>query len=152
MTRTWPTGSSRRFTAARDSGTYRAVSAMAAMPTGMLIQKTLRQPAESTSAPPMTGPERDRQAEDGAPEADCLRPLGRLGERVGDDRHRDRVSMDPPIACRARNATSQPRLGAREQAREPMAKTTRPALNTVRRPIRSPTEPDSISRLATTSM
>ena len=29
---------------------------MAAMPTGMLIQKTPRQPTETTSAPPMTGP------------------------------------------------------------------------------------------------
>jgi hypothetical protein len=53
---TWPTGSGRRGRSALDSGTNSAVSTMAAIPTGMLTQKMPRQPTESTSAPPATGP------------------------------------------------------------------------------------------------
>src|SRR6202044_3080702 len=56
MTRTWPTGSSLRLIAARESGTYRAVRRVAGTPTGTFTQNTRRQPAESTSAPPITGP------------------------------------------------------------------------------------------------
>ncbi len=139
MTSTWPNGSSLRFTAARDSGTYRAVSAMAAMPTGMLIQKTPRQPAESTSAPPMTGPSAtDRPKTEPQKPIALARSAGSVNVLVT-IAIATGLSMDPPIACRARNATSQPRLGAREQASEPRVKTTRPTWNTVRRPTRSPT-------------
>ena len=59
--------------------------------------------------------------------------------------------MLPPTACSARNAISQPSPGASEQASEPRANRDRPIWNTRRRPTRSPTEPDSISRLAITS-
>ena len=72
-------------------GRTRSVSTIAASPTGMLIQKIDRQPIEETSAPPTIGPERHGDAEHGAPDADRLRPLARVGEGVGDDRHRDRV-------------------------------------------------------------
>ena len=130
MTRTWPNGSSLRFTAARDSGTYRAVSAMAAMPTGMLIQKTPRQPTESTSAPPMTGPSAtDRpNVEPQKPiafarSAGSVNVLVTIAIATG-------LSMDPPTACSARNAISQPRLGAREQASEPRVNTARPTWKT----------------------
>ena len=59
--------------------------------------------------------------------------------------------MLPPTACSARNAISQSSPGASEQASEPRAKSASPIWNTRRRPTRSPTEPDSISRPATTS-
>ena len=121
------------------------------MPTGMLIQNTPRQPTESTSAPPTMGPTAiDR------PNTDPHRPIAlarsfasvnvlvTIAIATG-------LSMLPPIACRARNAISQPRPGASEQASEPRVKVTMPTWNTVRRPTRSPVEPASISRLAMTS-
>ena len=55
MTSTWPTGSTRRARGARDSGTNRAVSAIAARPIGMLMRNTARQ-LNGTSTPPSTGP------------------------------------------------------------------------------------------------
>ena len=56
MTSTSPTGSSRRATGARDSGTNSPVRTMAATPTGMLTQKIERQPTAPTRTPPITGP------------------------------------------------------------------------------------------------
>ena len=50
MASSWPTASGRRATAAFDSGTKRAVSAIAASPIGTLIQKIARQPTDSTSS------------------------------------------------------------------------------------------------------
>jgi hypothetical protein len=55
-TSSWPTGSIRRGCGARDSGTKRAASTIAASPTGTLIQKMDRQPSVSTRTPPSTGP------------------------------------------------------------------------------------------------
>ena len=60
-------------------------------------------------------------------------------------------SIEPPMACSARNATSQPRLGARLQASEPRVNRARPIWKTIRRPTRSATDPESISREASTS-
>ncbi len=62
------------------------------------------------------------------------------------------LSMDPPTACTMRNAISQPRLGARLHSPEPTVKTARPTWKTRRRPTRSAVAPDSISRLARTSV
>lgn len=56
MTSSWPTGSTRRGRAARDSGTCRRVRARATRPTGRFTQKMERQPTESTSTPPTSGP------------------------------------------------------------------------------------------------
>ncbi len=61
-------------------------------------------------------------------------------------------NIEPPTACMARNATSQPRLGARLHSSEPIENTVSPIWNTRRRPNRSATEPDSISRLASTTV
>lgn len=59
-------------------------------------------------------------------------------------------SIEPPTACTIRNATSASRFGAREQSTEPRVKTTRPAMKTRLRPIRSAVEPASISSEART--
>ena len=56
MTSSWPTGSSRRGCAARDSGTSEVVSTNAAAPIGTFTKNTERHPMESTRAPPRTGP------------------------------------------------------------------------------------------------
>src|SRR5580692_8081393 len=144
MTRIWPTGSSLRLTAARDSGTYRAVKMIAATPTGMFTQNTPRQPTESTRAPPMTGPVATEM-----PNVDPQKPIalarsfGSVNVLVTIDIATG-LSIDPPTACTARNATRAPRLGARLQASEPRVNTARPIWNTLRRPTRSATEPDSI--------
>ena len=58
--------------------------------------------------------------------------------------------MAPPAAWSIRNAIKVPRLGATEQASEPAAKTTRPAWNMRRRPIRSPVDPASSNSPAKT--
>ena len=62
------------------------------------------------------------------------------------------LSIDPPIAWSTRNATSSSRVGATPHSSEPSENTTRPAWNTRLRPIRSAVDPDSISRLASTSV
>ncbi len=56
ITSTCPTGSIRRGRGARDSGTYRAVSADAISATGTLTRNTQRQLAAAISAPPTIGP------------------------------------------------------------------------------------------------
>jgi len=62
------------------------------------------------------------------------------------------LSIDPPTACKPRNATSQPRLGARLHSSEPSVNRMSPSWNTRRRPNRSALDPDSINRLAITSV
>src|ERR1700722_2279470 len=151
MTRICPTGSSLRLTAARDSGTYRAVRRIAATPTGMLTQNTPRQPTESTRAPPLTGPAAtDRPNVDPQKPIALARSLGSVNVLVMIDIATG-LSIDPPTACTARNATRAPRLGARLQASEPIVNTARPIWKIIRRPTRSATDPDSISREAITS-
>ncbi len=60
------------------------------------------------------------------------------------------LSIEPPTPCKARAAISQPSVGATLQASEPAANTNRPVWNVRRRPSRSPVEPASINRLAST--
>src|ERR1700722_14900674 len=152
MTRTCPTGSSLRLTAARDSGTYSAVRTMAATPIGMLTQNTPRQPTESTRAPPMTGPvATDRPNVDPQKPIALARSLGSVNVLVTIDIATG-LSIEPPTACSARNATRAPRPGATLHASEPTVKTARPIWNPIRRPTRSATDPDSISSEAITSM
>ena len=64
---------------------------MAASPIGTLIQKIERQPTVSVSRPPTIGPTPRLMPDHAAPDADRPGPFARLGEDVGDDRHRDRV-------------------------------------------------------------
>jgi len=61
-------------------------------------------------------------------------------------------SIDPPMACSARNAISVPTLGATPHSSEPRLNSASPVWNVRRRPIRSAVEPDSMSRLASTSV
>ena len=96
---------------------------MAAMPTGMLIQKIDRQPSEETSTPPTTGPEGHGHPHHRRPDPDRLGPLAGLDERVGDDGHGHRVEHRPPTPWSIRNATRAPRLGARLHSSEPAANT-----------------------------
>ena len=152
MTSSWPTGSGRRPRGARDSGTYRAVSTIAARPTGMFTQKMPRQPTEPTSTPPISGPAAmlmpttpPHTPMARARSAGSVNVLVMMDIATG-------LSIEPPTACTMRNAISQPRPGARLHSSEPRVKTTSPAWNVRRRPTRSAVEPASIRKLATTSV
>lgn len=150
MTRSWPTGSGRRALGARDSGTKRRVSSRAARPTGRLIQKMERQPTVSTSSPPTRGPAAIEMPTT-APHTPIARARSRGSVKVfvmidiatG-------LSIEPPTAWIIRKTMRVSRLGAREQSTEPMVNRTRPAMKTLRRPMRSAVEPASISREAST--
>ena len=149
---TWPTGSSRRGCGAFDSGTNFWVRTIAAIPTGMLIQKTARQSIACTSRPPTNGP------------LAMLIPATPPHQPIARARSRGSVktlvtidiatgfSMLPPTAWIMRKAISQPRPGAIEQSAEPIVKVSRPTWKVRRRPKRSPTEPESIKRQAITSV
>ena len=78
----WPAGSNRRARGARDSGTNRAVSTIAASTTGTLIQKIDRQPTVSTSSAAEHRAQRHADADDAAPHADGPGPLRAVGEDV----------------------------------------------------------------------
>jgi hypothetical protein len=150
ITSSCPTGSRRRGRGARDSGTNSAVSAIAATPTGTLIQKIERQPAQATSTPPSTGPTARL-----SPFTPAHTPIARARSRgsVKTFATMDSatgLSIDPPIACSARNATSSPIDGAIPHSSEPRLNSASPVWNVRRRPIRSAVEPDSMSRLAST--
>ncbi len=118
----------------------------------MLIQKMERQPAEVTSTPPSTGPSA-RLTPTTPPQmpmalarsAGSWNVLTMIDIATG-------LSIDPPTACSPRNAINQPRLGATLHSREPSVNRTSPSWNTCRRPNRSALDPDSISRLASTSV
>ncbi|GHH93742.1 hypothetical protein GCM10017779_41990 [Streptomyces capillispiralis] len=126
------------------------MSSSAASPTGRLIQKMARQPTDSTSSPPTRGPAAIEMPTT-APHAPIARARSRRSVKVlvmidmatG-------FSIEPPTACTVRNATSDGRSGASEHSTEPRVKTTRPAMNTRLRPIRSAVEPASISSDART--
>lgn len=150
MTISWPSGSGRRAFGARDSGTKRRVRSRAARPTGRLTQKIERQPTDSTSRPPTSGPAA-MDMPTTAPQTPIARARSRGSVKVlvmidmatG-------LSMEPPTAWIIRKTTREDRSGASEHSSEPRVKTTRPVMKTRLRPIRSAVEPASISSAAST--
>ena len=147
-----PSGSTRRGCGAFDSGTNLWVRTIAAIPTGMLIQKTARQSIACTRSPPINGPAAMLMPAT-PPHQPIARALsfGSVKTLVTIDIATG-FSMLPPIACIARKAISQPRPGAMLQRPEPTVKIVRPTWKVRRRPSRSPIDPDSISRQAITSV
>ena len=126
------------------------MSAIAARPTGTLIQKIERHPIPLTSRPPSTGPLARL-----SPATDPHRPIAfaRPARSVNVPAMIDiatGLSIDPPTACSPRKAISHPSDGARLQASDPSENSASPAWKTRRRPKRSASEPDSISRHAIT--
>ena len=152
MTSAWPTGSTRRGRPARDSGTNSAVSTIAATPTGMLTQKIPRQPTLSTSTPPRGGP-----AAMDNPNTPPQMPMARARSR-GSVKVLAMIDtatgfiIEPPTAWIMRNATSQPRPGARLHSSEPTVKMASPIWNTLRRPNRSAVDPARMRTLAMTTV
>ncbi|SKZ07403.1 Uncharacterised protein [Mycobacteroides abscessus subsp. abscessus] len=136
----------------RDSGTRMAVSTIAIRQIGRLIQNTARHPMVSMSTPPTIGP-----AAIEIPTTDPHTPIARARSR-GSTKIcvmidiATGLSIDPPTACRARAAIRTPTLGARLHASDPTANVTRPIWNNRFRPYRSAVAPDTINRLASTSV
>ena len=60
--------------------------------------------------------------------------------------------IEPPTAWSMRNATSQPRPGARLHSSEPKVKVASPIWKTRRRPNRSAVDPARMRKLATTTV
>ena len=123
---------------------------MATSPTGTLTQKMLRQPSVPVSIPPRTGPSAMLTPNmliqipiAQARSARSLKTLEMIETATG-------LSIDPPIACSTRNATSQPRSGATEHSAELTVNTVNPTWKTRRRPNRSAVAPASMTRLART--
>ena len=114
----------------------------------MLAQKIPRQPAAATSTPPSTGPSAmDRPntpSHTPMARARSARPVNVLvmmPRAAG-------LSIEPPAPCRTRKPISQSRLGARLHSHEPRMNRDSPTWKTVRRPIRSASAPENISRAA----
>ena len=108
-------------------------------PTGMLIQKTQRHDS-STRNPPMTGP----SAAPSAPIADhvpmaCAR--AGPGTAASNSDSDAGTIMPAPIAWMRRAAMRSATFGATAESIEPSVKTTRPATNIRRRPMRSAHRP-----------
>ncbi len=118
----------------------------------MLIRKIDGQPAASTRKPPISGPSAMLMptTPPHTPIA-CARSFRSVKVLVMIDIATG-LSIDPPTACTARNAISQPRPGARLHSSEPSTNSSSPVWNTRLRPIRSAIEPDSISSEASTSV
>ena len=87
---TIPPRSRRGAPASFDSGTSTTVATSATITTGTFTKKTEPHQKCSSSQPPLIGPAATAMPRDGAPDADRLGPLDRLGEHVGDDRERRR--------------------------------------------------------------
>ena len=120
--------------------------------TGMLIRKIDRQPTEVTSAPPTTGPRAiDTPTTAAQTPMAWARSRGMVKVLVMIDMATG-LSIDPPTACSIRKTMSVPRLGARLQSRDPAPKVSSPMTKVRRRPSRSAVEPESMSRLARTSV
>ena len=125
---------------------------IAATPTGTLTRNTQRQPTESTSAPPRTGPSAML-----IPTIAPHTPIAPARSRGSSNTLRmidsaTGLSIDPPIAWSTRAATSVSSVGARAHSSDPSENNVSPSWKIRRRPSRSPVEPDSISRLAIVSV
>ena len=118
----------------------------------MLIQKIDRHPAEVTRSPPTIGPSA-MEIPTTAPQTPTAwaRSRGSVKVFVMIDMATG-FSIEPPTACTMRNATRSPSVGARLHSSEPAEKTLSPITNVRRRPSRSAVEPESMSRLASTSV
>jgi hypothetical protein len=117
-----------------------------------LIKKIARHPTDPVSKPPSSGPSAI-ETPNIAPRMPiaCARSRGSVNVfamiaiATG-------LSIAPPIAWTALNATNRPTVGATEHASDAVEKSARPTTSVRRRPSRSASEPASSSRLATTTV
>ena len=96
-----------------------------------------RAQARRPCRPPGAGPHPDRTG-----------PRGRVGERGGDDAHRHRRQRGPSRALQSPERDQPAEAGARLHPRDARVNSPNPARSTVRRPNRSPMDPEDSIRLA----
>ena len=128
------------------------MSTIAITPTGRLTRNTARHELICTSTPPSTGPSAI-ETPNTAPQT----PIAIARSRASTNTLRmidiaTGLSIEPPIACSTRAAISIPSDGASAHSSEPSENSASPHWKTRRRPSRSAVDPDSISRLASTSV
>jgi hypothetical protein len=124
----------------------------AAAMTGALIQNTDLQPNAAMSAPPVTGP-----AAMLSPKTEAHTPIARARSRRSGIAFTTiasatGLSIEAPAPWMARAATRTPSDGERALARDAAPNTASPHWKTRRRPKRSASAPEEISRLAKTTV
>ena len=126
--------------AAAEAGSQRQTATAAARPSGTFTQNTHRQPTESVSPPPTTGPPMAAAANT-APMTPSTRAR-RLGATTSATTASTRISRPPPPRpCSTRAAITISIEGATPPTIEPATNTNSAAVNTRRRPTRSPSRP-----------
>jgi hypothetical protein len=130
----------------------RRVKTIAASPMGRLIRKMARQSSEDTSVPPTIGPSAIEMPNTAphTPTA-CARSRGSVKVLVMIDIATG-LSIEAPTAWRTRNTTRSSTLGARLHNSDATANTVKPRTKVRLRPKRSAIEPESMSRLAITTV
>ncbi len=131
----------------RDSFTTRSVTATARMLTGRLTKKIQRQSRCSVSSPPRIGPAA-AAAPFTAPQTPNAMPRSLPWYAPLSSAIVVANIAAPPTPCSPRKEISMPGPVARPQASEAAANSTSPPMYTLRRPIRSASEPAPSSRAA----
>ena len=123
----------------------RGAKAIAASPTGTLIQKIQCQEIPPTIAPPTTGPTATAEPVT-APQIPIALPRWPAGEAADTSARLSGVISAAPAPWIARAAISAPEDGARAHAADAEVNSASPTVNIRRRPRRSPsTAPSRIS-------
>ena len=131
----------------RDSCAANSVTATAPTATGRLRKKIARQETSSVSQPPSTGPTASAMAETPAQVPIAL-PRSSGGNALEMIERVPGIMNAAPMPWTAREATSQPSLGAKPIVAEASANTTTPNRNIRRRPKMSPSRPPVTSSTA----
>ena len=133
-----------------DSSTRSSVTAIAAIPIGMLTKKIQRQPAHSVRTPPTSGPIATA-APVVAPQIPNAVPRSRPWKAFASSASETANMIPPPTPCTARAAMSTPASVAIPQPNEAAVNRTRPIVNTRRRPKMSASDPAASTVVASVS-
>ena len=135
----------------RDSWVANSVTTTAPTATGRLRKKIARQETSSVSQPPTSGPSASAIADTPA-QVPIARPRSSGGNVLEMIESVPGIISAAPTPWTAREATSQPSVGARPIVAEAAANTTTPMRNTRRRPKMSPSRPPVTSSTANDSV
>ena len=138
---------SRVAVSSRDSCVANSVTTTATIATGMLMKKIARQLTSSVSQPPSSGPSASAIADTPAHMPIAL-PRSAGGNVLVMIESVPGIISAAPQPWIAREATSQPSVGAKPIVAEAAAKTTTPIRKTLRRPKMSPRRPPVTSSTA----
>ena len=135
----------------RDSCAANSVTTTAPTATGRLRKKIARQETSSVSQPPSTGPSASAMADTPAHVPIAL-PRSSGGNALEMIERVPGIMNAAPMPWTARDATSQPSLGAKPIVADASANTTTPNRNIRRRPKMSPSRPPVTSSTANVSV